>query len=87
MNLIFFILGIYLVLESLYAAQHLDKGGRVCQFTKYGASFIVGLVTIYYSWHQAITWQFGWAIVAIAASMWPSTFYRFSKRYNRRSAS
>lgn len=91
-----FFIGLYLILESLFVAICLNQGGRFCQFFRYLGSFTVGSLASYFSATQLyegrlnldghLTVPFCIAIITLAASMWPSTFYRISKRYNRRIA-
>lgn len=84
MNILIFLLGLYVILECAYAAQYLNKGGRFCQFVKYLTSCAVGAIACYYSIKSSLSWEFVVALIAISASMWPGTFYRFTNHYERR---
>lgn len=91
-NTLLLIIGFYLVLESFWVGTKLDRGGRVCQFTKYGSSVIVGFLTSYYAflylfhhtWQDTVPWQYSISTISIATGMWPNTFYRIFKQANRR---
>lgn len=95
MNTLIFIIGLYVVLESIYAAMHLDRGGKICQFIKYLTCAITGISACYLALIYSIPsfasnqlfWPFIVAIAAIAFNLWPETFYRLISHYDRRSKS
>lgn len=84
MDILGFLLGTYIVLESIYAAQYLDKGGRFCQFFKYLSSAVSGAIACYLAVvHQLVLYYFI-ALFSIALCLWPSTYYRFTTHFDRR---
>lgn len=95
MDILVFIIGLYVVLESIYAAMHLDKGGKICQFIKYLTCSITGILACYFTARfsldsfrsNALFLPFIFSLLAIAFSLWPETFYRFVTHYDRRSKS
>lgn len=95
MDILVFVIGLYVVLESIYAAMHLDKGGKICQFIKYLTCAITGTSACYFSAKFSINsfisndlfLPFIFSLLAITFSLWPETFYRFITHYDRRSKS
>jgi hypothetical protein len=78
-------MGFYILYECFYGAIHIHNGGRVCQFMKYLASFIVGLLTITYVLCEIyISPRYGFAVLAIAMFFWPNTYYRYFAPHDRR---
>lgn len=84
MDILGFLLGAYIMLESIYAAQHLDNGGRICQFLKYLSSAVAGAMACYLAIVHQLVLSYFIALLSIALCLWPSTYYRFVDHFDRR---
>lgn len=74
---IMFVLGAYILLDTLYIASRADSDKRWCMTMKYLLAFISGtFLTIASIKAETVHWSYGVLSATIAMFLWPDTLYR-----------
>jgi hypothetical protein len=76
-NLLGFMIGAYLLIESLAAAALLDAAQRISRITKYLLTGVIGLLMI--TSLDQLDWLHLVLASALALFVWQHTFYRWMK--------
>ena len=89
MSYLLVICGLYLIGESVYAAQHVDRKSRACTLLKLIFIVLTGASSLHLGWllyfnPAPIPWAFVCAVTAIVLMLLPVTYYRFTSHFDRR---
>lgn len=75
-QIIVFLLGLYVFLESIVVAMDMNNGDRLCRWLKYLFTAISGSYAMYMAWKGYSIWQDIFWALAIALFVWPKMIKR-----------